>query len=168
MDGNALGMERRLRIKLFGEEMSTLPESVAAIMFKKPFIEGLLEVQDQSDEVITAYCGNYMRTIPVKLRVELAKDPFMAVCIYEDPAAPNHNCDGRLTYEHAYIYAGKQINEPWAIVPCCENHNSGQAMLKDYNQYRALIRADLEQIKNKYPRHDWETELRYLIGKYGQ
>lgn len=106
-----------------------------------------------------------MRPIPKKLREEIASDPFMARCIYERADAPNHNCKGRITWEHAIIWAGRQVNEKWAIVPCCENHNSGPAMVKDFNQHVALSRATEEDLA-KYPREDWAQLKKYLNKKY--
>ena len=141
-------------------------------IFKKEFADGLELVQGCSDEIIELYCTAPMRPMPLKLRVELAKDPFMALCIYRDEKAPNHGCSGRITWEHAFLNAGKQINEAWAIVPCCLNHNSGSSMVKSYNQYRSMLRAKelgvWDKIKAKYPRTDWEQQFKYLSKKYGK
>lgn len=104
--------------------------------------------------------------IPPKVRAEIEADPFMAFCIYEDDNAPNHYCSGRVEWEHACLYNGKRINEPWAIVPCCTSHNRGNGLVKDYNRYRALIRADLDDITRRYPKHDWKQQLKYLKSKY--
>ena len=109
-----------------------------------------------------------MVPIPKKLREEISKDPFMTVCIYQSQGAPNHNCKGRITWEHAYIYAGRKINAKWALVPCCENHNSGPAMDKDYNRYRAIIRADIDELSEKYPNKDWRQEKIYLTNKFNK
>jgi len=103
-----------------------------------------------------------MRPIPQKLKDKLAKDPFMKTCVYTRKDAPNHNCRGRITWEHAFSYSGRQINEAWAIIPCCEAHNSGEAMDKRYNEFRALERADIEQIQKKHPKRDW-WQLRYHL-----
>jgi hypothetical protein len=77
----------------------------------------------------------------------------------------------RITFEHAFIYAGKQINEQWAIVPCCQAHNSGEAMVKDWNRFISLKRAKelniWEEIKQKYPKKNWEQLFLYLNKKYG-
>lgn len=107
-----------------------------------------------------------MRPIPPKLREEIASDPFMRMCIYRDINAPNHDCKGGITWEHAWIIAGRQVNEAWAIVPCCWNHNVGSAIVKSYNQYRALIRADIEDLKKRYPKRNWDQELKYLKSLY--
>jgi len=109
-----------------------------------------------------------MRPIPPKIRDQIARDPFMRTCIYERIDAPNHRCMGRITWEHAWIYAGKQINEPWAIVPCCEAHNSGEAMVKDYNRYVALTRANLNDLTKRMPRKNWKQEYNHLNEKYGE
>ena len=109
--------------------------------------------------------------IPPKIRAKLTDNPFMGRCIYTDHGAPNKNCAGRIEWEHSFVYAGKQINEIWAIVPCCTNHNRTSAMDKDYNRYRALIRAQelgmWGEVKYKYPRTNWEQLYKYLSEKYG-
>jgi hypothetical protein len=104
--------------------------------------------------------------IPPRIRKEIAADPFMVICIYESENAPNHDCGGRVQWEHAYLYGGKRINEAWSIVPCCANHNSGRAMVKGYNRYRAIIRADIKDLMTRYPKNNWQQELKYLKGKY--
>jgi len=109
-----------------------------------------------------------MRPIPTKLREEIAQDPFMMFCIYERSDAPNHNCNGRITWEHAWAYSGKQINEAWAIVPCCCAHNSGVAMVKDFNRYVALSRANIIDLQKRYPRKNWAQEYKFLSKKYGR
>lgn len=105
--------------------------------------------------------------IPLKIRAEIAKDPFMTFCIYESRDAPNHECYGRVEWEHAYLYAGKRINEPWAIVPCCTSHNRGSGIVKEYNRYRAIIRADISDLAKRYPKFNWQQEYNYLTKKYG-
>ncbi len=107
-----------------------------------------------------------MRPIPPKIREQLANDPRMRLCIYEWPQAPNHNCRGRITFEHAIIYAGKQIVEAWATVPCCENHNSGPEMVKEYNVWAALQNITTEELEQRYPRRDWRQLKKYLNQKY--
>ena len=111
-----------------------------------------------------------MRPIPIKMRNKIAADPFMKVCIYESDDAPNHNCEGNIEFEHAWLYAGKQINEPWAIVPCCTSHNRGEGLDKNYNRYRALKRAvetiGLKDLQRRMPKKNWQQEWNYLRKKY--
>lgn len=101
-----------------------------------------------------------MRPIPLKLRLELAADPYYKVC-----ARFNAVCEGRITWEHSWIYAGKQINEKWAIIPLCHYHHQGGGLDKDKNRYIALLRATAEELA-KYPRRKWDQELNFLKKKY--
>ena len=112
--------------------------------------------------------------IPPEIREKIADDPFMVFCIYERSDAPNNNCDGRIEWEHAYLYSGKRINEQWAIVPCCTSHNRGKGIVKEYNRYIALLRAikilpdGLDDLMRRYPRHNWKQDYNYLHTKYGK
>ncbi len=91
------------------------------------------------------------------MRERIAADPFMRACIHGGA-----DCDRRITWEHAFTYAGRQINEPWAIVPCCWYHHLGAGMDKRFNQYVALSRATDVDLA-KYPRTDW-ARLRAFLG----
>lgn len=100
-----------------------------------------------------------MRPIPIKLREQIAADPFMKRCIYK-------YCQGKPEWEHAFLYAGKQINEVWAIIPVCEHHHRGPGLDKDYNRYRALERADLADLKKRMPKKNWSQIFSFLNLKY--
>ena len=114
------------------------------------------------------------KPIPLRMREDIAKDPFMDNCVYLDEEAPNKDCEGYLEWEHANLFAGKRINEPWNIIPCCTSHNRGKGIVKEYNQYRALLRAiellpdGLNDLVRRYPTHDWLQKFKYLDGKYGK
>lgn len=88
-------------------------------------------------------------------------DPYYARC-----ARWSGQCEGRITLEHAWIYAGKQINEIWAIIPLCWFHHLGAGLNKEFNQYLSIVRATPADFA-KYSRFDWVQRRRYLIGKYG-
>ncbi len=47
-----------------------------------------------------------MRPISPKLREQMANDPYYKYCARGGP-----DCNGRITWEHCFTYAGKQINE---------------------------------------------------------
>jgi len=104
-----------------------------------------------------------MRPIPTKLKKELENDPYYKQCSRHSDG----DCDGRITWEHAFIYAGRQINKKWAIIPICEHHHFGPGLDKEKNQWIALNRATLEDLA-KYPKRDWQQLLRYLNRKYGE
>lgn len=71
------------------------------------------------------------------------------------------DCSGRLTKEHAWIYAGKQIQEVWAVADICWYHHLGEGMDKNEHQRITLLRATDEDLA-KYPKKDWAYEKRKL------
>jgi hypothetical protein len=92
-----------------------------------------------------------MRPIPKKLRDDMASDPYYETCA----RASEGGCRGRITWEHALIYAGRQINEKWAIIPLCVYHHLGEGLNKRTNERIAVARATEEDLK-KYPRKNWK------------
>ena len=107
--------------------------------------------------------------IPRELRENIADDPFMLTCIHRKNSfftTPNC-CKGRITWEHAFIYQGKQIQEAWAIVPACWYHHLGKGLNKEFNQYMAIMRADIDDLCRRMPKKDWRQIKKYLISKYG-
>lgn len=90
-----------------------------------------------------------MRKIPIRLRDEMANDPYYQKCARRDEG----NCGGRITWEHAIIHAGKQLNEKWAILPICEYHH-GVGMYQDRGNlnkekhiWLALCRATDDELR---------------------
>ena len=97
-----------------------------------------------------------MRAIPKKLLNEMLSDPYYLVC-----ARRNLDCNGRITFEHAFTYAQRQINEKWAIIPLCWNHHLGNKLDKNKNRLIALKRATKQDLL-KYQKVNWEQELKRL------
>lgn len=56
-------------------------------------------------------------------------------------------CGGRITFEHAIIFAGSQLDEVWAIIHLCAFHHAvdeyqdGGDLQKEKNVWIALNRA---------------------------
>lgn len=96
-----------------------------------------------------------MRPITPRVKKQILADPYYNRC-----ARANIECAGRVTWEHCFIYAGRQINEKWAILPLCAFHHSvdkyqdGKGLNKRLNQFLALKRATADDLA-KYPRTDW-------------
>lgn len=88
-----------------------------------------------------------MNNTPQSLKDKWSKNP-AKVCMRADEG----NCKGRLTKEHAIIYAGKQLQEDWAILDICEYHhgvNNYQDrgdLNKEKHHWLALNRATDEQL----------------------
>jgi len=96
-----------------------------------------------------------MRPIPKKIREQITNDAFMTQCCFTGSS--------QIVWEHAFKYAGKQINEVWAIIPVIpEYNNDNQGMQKDKNKaiaYLRLLFSDplyYEEQKSKYNINDFE------------
>lgn len=104
-------------------------------------------------------CYNKAMPIPLPVRSALAADPFMAVCIHRAFLRDPTPCRGRLEWEHALIHGGRQVQEAFAIVPCCAHeHHRGPGLIKQFNVLIALLRATDEQLK----RYSKATDLIHL------
>lgn len=62
--------------------------------------------------------GSYMAA---GLREGMSFDPEYTRCALQ--GLQFGTCEGRVTREHALIFAGKKIQERWAIIPCCAAHH---------------------------------------------
>ena len=109
-----------------------------------------------------------MRKIPPALKEEMANDIYYKTCARKDEG----NCLGRITWEHAIIYAGKQLNEKWAIIPICEFHH-GVGTFQDHGNLKkekhiwiALNRATEEELLKISKALDYIKLRNFLNAKY--
>lgn len=83
-------------------------------------------------------------------------------------------CAGRLTREHALIYAGRQIDEAWAIVFLCAYHHAVDEyqdcgdLQKEKNVWIALNQANDEELKKYSKVVPYIRERDRLNVKYGK
>jgi len=98
--------------------------------------------------------------IPPKLRERLSENPYYHKC-----ARRGSDCDGRITWEHSFIYKN-QIQEDWSIIPLCVYHHLGKGLDKEYNHYLALCRADIDDLEKRMPKKPWRQMYKYLRQKY--
>lgn len=93
-----------------------------------------------------------MRKIPEDLRNEMAQDPYYEKCCL----AHLGGCNGRIEWHHQLIYAGRQQNHKWCILPICHFHHS-KAQNSQINAILEQImasRATPEELA-EYPRRKW-------------
>lgn len=112
-----------------------------------------------------------MNKIPPKLRSELAADPYYKLCARR--GLFGHECGGKITWEHAMYYAGKQIQARWAIIPICarghavnEYQDRGE-MDKQVHEWIALNRATDEELRAISKVVDYIHSRSYLNSKFG-
>lgn len=114
-----------------------------------------------------------MSKIPKKLLATMLADPFYKTCARA--GLFNHACDGRVTFEHVLIYAGKQVQEVFAILPLCafahavDRHQDGGDLNKEVNVWISLNRAtDIELSRfSKVINYQWlKTKHNEKYGTY--
>lgn len=104
-----------------------------------------------------------MRPIPLAMRDELELLQRMKVC------AVAHfgfgECEPKIEWDHVWIYAGRQINEPWAIIGVCSRHHrlkDSEWLVRDAIQ-RASLRLATSEDLARYPRRNW-AQLKKSLG----
>ena len=106
-----------------------------------------------------------MRKISDEVKEQLLKEK--NVC-----ARLDKHCDGRITWEHAVIYAGKQLDQTWAIIKICayhhavDEHQGGGDLDKEKNLHIALNRATDKELENISKVVDYKRERDRLNKKY--
>lgn len=116
-----------------------------------------------------------MNNVPTKIKkgwMNEAFDPNIKprVCLRADEG----NCAGRLTKEHAIIFAGKQVQEEWAILDICAFHH-GVDEYQDNGQkdnekhtYLALCRATDDELRRISKAIDYLALRSRLQAKYAK
>lgn len=88
----------------------------------------------------------------------------MKVCARRDEG----NCDGRITWEHAIIYAGHQLQEAWAILGICAYHHAVDRFQdcgdldKAKHEWLALRQAPPGRLREMSKAVNYEQKLKYL------
>lgn len=113
-----------------------------------------------------------MRTIKPKLKNDMANDPYYKVCaryhaLHDHICSPDPLNGKLIEWEHALIYAGKQINEKWAIIPICYEVHRGRLLNKEINVWIALNRATDDELRQYSKAENYIHTRDRLNEKYG-
>lgn len=84
-----------------------------------------------------------MRQIPKQLKEEMANDKYYEKCCLSHLGG----CIGRIEWHHSIIYAGKQLNEKFAILPACKYHHTNVSTFNDNFLHIALQRATDDELR---------------------
>ena len=112
-----------------------------------------------------------MSRIPKKLLDDILEDPFYKTCARA--GLHGHVCEGRVTFEHALIYGGKQVQKKFAILPLCEGaHSVGRCqdagdLNKEVNVWICLNRASIYELVSISKAIDYTRMKDMLNKKYG-
>jgi len=91
----------------------------------------------------------------------MATDPYYKVCsrnlAFNDHACAPDPMTGRLIeWEHALMWAGRQLQERFAIIPICWWAHRGPGLDKKKNRSIAIARMT-EQDLDRYPNKEWRV-----------
>lgn len=112
-----------------------------------------------------------MNNVPKKLRKELAADPFYKACARK--GINGHECAGRITWDHTIIFAGKQVQERFAIIPVCakahevDSWQDGGELNKELHLWIALNRATDDELASISRAIDYRQKRDRLNVTYG-
>lgn len=111
-----------------------------------------------------------------KLKMRLISPQIKAELLERKDICARHRdggCAGRITWEHAIIFAGRQLDKAWSIVKLCERHhevNSYQDngdLQKEKNVWIALNQATDLELKEVSKAIDYGKMKSRLNAKYG-
>ena len=96
-----------------------------------------------------------MRPIPPALRGLLEQDPRMKRCAVAGKGFGA--CEGRIEWDHSWVYAGQQINEDWAIIGVCHKHHAAKNGNPKLNNEvkRVSLRLATDDDLAMYPKKPW-------------
>lgn len=101
------------------------------------------------------------------MRKELEGLPRMHVCTLNDMQDVYGECYGRVRnpeWHHVWTYAGRQINEWWAILAGCTRHHDmvkTDPAVKAAFETASLLLATEEDLA-KYPKAPWDQRKKAL------
>jgi len=107
-----------------------------------------------------------MRPIPQKIKKQISEDDYYLRCCITGSLI--------VSIEHCWLYSNRQINDLWALVPLRRDLNTSHPPkdIKQRCQLESLLRAKKlgvwDEIKKRYPRRDWDQELKFLKKQYGR
>lgn len=106
-----------------------------------------------------------MRPIPKKLREDMDADPFYKQCCITGRK------DEKIDFHHNMIYAGRQLNEKFAILPLAKSIHDRIIAYKEKCDWVMLNRATPEQLKKYSKAIDYiyrKDQLNRKFGVYNQ
>lgn len=102
----------------------------------------------------------------------MATDPYYKTCI-RARLLKDHVCEADpmthklIDWEHVLIYASKQVNEIWAIIPICWLVHRGGKLNKEINLWIALNRATDDELRKYSKAVNYIRERDRLNNIYG-
>ncbi len=95
----------------------------------------------------------------------MANDKFYTKC-----CIASEHCYGKIEWHHNLIYAGRQVNEKWCILPVCRHHHDIEKVkeIGERLDYVMLNRGTDEEIVKFCKAIDYLAVKERLNKKYGK
>lgn len=112
-----------------------------------------------------------MTHIPKKVLLDILSDPEYAICMLY--GFPGHVCHGRITFDHALINSGRQVQMKRAIVAlCAKGHSVDEFQDRgdhkpEVSRWIALNRLTNDELKSLSKVVSYGNERERLNVKYG-
>lgn len=102
-----------------------------------------------------------MRPIPPQMRQSMDSDPFYHKCVI-------CGCQG-VQWHHNLVFAGRQVNEEWAIIPLCpfDHDQARNSEFKESLDWIMLNRATDDELRPFCKATDYIFMRKKLNEKYG-
>lgn len=104
-----------------------------------------------------------MRPIPQTLRADMESDPFYSRCCITG----QHKTSVKIDWHHNFIYAGRQLNEKWCILPLAKEVHNNIVRYKEKCDWIMLNRGTDEQLEHYSKARDLKRVRDRLNKKYG-
>lgn len=97
----------------------------------------------------------------------MAADPYYKKCCYHGPFG--HGPSVKIEWHHNLIFAGRQVQEPWAILPICEeiHKKADWKQVRERLDWIMLNRATEEDLDYYSKANDLRRKRDVLNKKYG-
>lgn len=105
---------------------------------------------------------NNVRKIPIKLRNEMSVDPFYKRCCVTGSMGE------KIEFHHNLIFASRQINEKWCILPLAKSVHDDIFKNQDVCDWIMLNRATTKELVKYSKAIDYVHRREQLNQKYGQ
>lgn len=84
-----------------------------------------------------------MNLIPKKLREELSQDPYYKTCCITGHTAPSV----KIEWHHNFIYAGRQVQRKWCILPLAEDVHRNIVFFKEKCDWIMFNQATNDELR---------------------
>lgn len=113
-----------------------------------------------------------MRKVSTAVRADILADWRSGKCM-RAVLLKDHECGGRITWEHVFVFAGRQVDARWSIIQICarahgvDEYQDRGIMSKEINEWISLNLATDAELAAVSKAVDYLHRRKYLNSLYG-